>query len=188
MRVAVRTGAVRLPGLHCYDFYGGPDTVRELFHMEPGTYLLTDYLVRTFDRTVLASHSAGPLPRAVARLLRPLHAGGVALEQQPTPEALGGEAERIACLFGLPLTTINTGLSRLEAALARTAKGEPMTDVPARASAVIVGAGIVGNSLVHHLALLGWTDLVLVDKGPLPNPGGSPVRVQLHLPHRVPRG
>jgi glycine cleavage system aminomethyltransferase T/glycine/D-amino acid oxidase-like deaminating enzyme len=48
-----------------------------------------------------------------------------------------------------------------------------MTGVPARASAVVIGAGIVGNSLVHHLALLGWTDLVLVDKGPLPNPGGS---------------
>jgi heterotetrameric sarcosine oxidase gamma subunit len=48
-----------------------------------------------------------------------------------------------------------------------------MTDFPARASAVIIGAGIVGNSLVHHLALLGWRDLVLVDKGPMPNPGGS---------------
>src|SRR5437867_12546170 len=48
-----------------------------------------------------------------------------------------------------------------------------MTDTPTRASAVIVGAGIVGNSLVHHLALLGWRDLVLVDKGPMPNPGGS---------------
>jgi heterotetrameric sarcosine oxidase gamma subunit len=48
-----------------------------------------------------------------------------------------------------------------------------MTDTPARASAVVIGAGIVGNSLVHHLALLGWRDVVLVDKGPLPNPGGS---------------
>jgi glycine cleavage system aminomethyltransferase T/glycine/D-amino acid oxidase-like deaminating enzyme len=45
--------------------------------------------------------------------------------------------------------------------------------LPARASAVIVGAGIVGNSLAYHLAELGWTDLVLLDKGPLPNPGGS---------------
>src|ERR1700751_5238100 len=41
------------------------------------------------------------------------------------------------------------------------------------AAAVVMGAGIVGNSLVHHLALLGWKDLVLVDKGPMPNPGGS---------------
>src|ERR1043165_9690530 len=48
-----------------------------------------------------------------------------------------------------------------------------MSDTPARASAVIIGAGIVGNSLVHHLARLGWRDLVLIDKGPLPNPGGS---------------
>jgi glycine cleavage system aminomethyltransferase T/glycine/D-amino acid oxidase-like deaminating enzyme len=42
-----------------------------------------------------------------------------------------------------------------------------------KASAVVIGAGIVGNSLVHHLALLGWRDVVLMDKGPLPNPGGS---------------
>src|SRR5256885_10396107 len=46
-------------------------------------------------------------------------------------------------------------------------------NTPKSASAVIIGAGIVGNSLVHHLALLGWKDLVLVDKGPMPNPGGS---------------
>src|SRR5258708_7266162 len=44
---------------------------------------------------------------------------------------------------------------------------------PASARAVIVGAGIVGNSLAFHLAELGWTDLVRLDKGPLPNPGGS---------------
>ncbi len=48
-----------------------------------------------------------------------------------------------------------------------------MNDTPGRASAVIIGAGIVGNSLAYHLARLGWTDLVLVDKGPMPNPGGS---------------
>jgi heterotetrameric sarcosine oxidase gamma subunit len=48
-----------------------------------------------------------------------------------------------------------------------------LTDTPARASAVIVGAGIVGNSLACHLMRLGWRDLVLVDKGPMPNPGGS---------------
>ena len=38
---------------------------------------------------------------------------------------------------------------------------------------VVIGAGIVGNSLVCHLARLGWSDIVQIDKGPLPNPGGS---------------
>jgi glycine cleavage system aminomethyltransferase T/glycine/D-amino acid oxidase-like deaminating enzyme len=38
---------------------------------------------------------------------------------------------------------------------------------------VVIGAGIVGNGLVCHLARLGWTDIVQIDKGPLPNPGGS---------------
>ena len=45
--------------------------------------------------------------------------------------------------------------------------------VPASARCVVIGAGIVGNCLVGHLARLGWDDLVLLDKGPLPNPGGS---------------
>jgi glycine cleavage system aminomethyltransferase T/glycine/D-amino acid oxidase-like deaminating enzyme len=44
---------------------------------------------------------------------------------------------------------------------------------PARAGIAVIGAGIVGNCLVAHLAELGWDDLVLIDKGPLPNPGGS---------------
>ena len=37
----------------------------------------------------------------------------------------------------------------------------------------MIGGGIVGSSIVGHLAGLGWRDLVLVDKGPFPNPGGS---------------
>src|SRR3954466_15805279 len=48
-----------------------------------------------------------------------------------------------------------------------------MATVPATAKVVVIGAGIVGNSLVHHLAELGWDDIVQLDMGPLPNPGGS---------------
>ncbi len=48
-----------------------------------------------------------------------------------------------------------------------------MADVPATAKVVVIGAGIVGNSLVWHLANLGWRDIVQIDKGALPNPGGS---------------
>jgi glycine cleavage system aminomethyltransferase T/glycine/D-amino acid oxidase-like deaminating enzyme len=47
------------------------------------------------------------------------------------------------------------------------------SSLPSTARAVLVGAGIVGNSLAGHLARLGWSDLALIDKGPLPNPGGS---------------
>ena len=48
-----------------------------------------------------------------------------------------------------------------------------MNEANSRARAVIIGVGIVGNSLACHLARLGWRELVLVDKGPMPNPGGS---------------
>jgi glycine cleavage system aminomethyltransferase T/glycine/D-amino acid oxidase-like deaminating enzyme len=48
-----------------------------------------------------------------------------------------------------------------------------VSDFPATAKCVVIGGGIVGNSLVGHLAELGWTDLVQLDKGPFPNPGGS---------------
>ncbi len=48
-----------------------------------------------------------------------------------------------------------------------------MATVPTSARVVVIGAGIVGNSLVWHLARLGWRDIVQIDKGPLPNPGGS---------------
>ena len=45
--------------------------------------------------------------------------------------------------------------------------------LPDRCDVLVIGAGIVGNALVHHLARLGWRDIVQIDKGPLPNPGGS---------------
>jgi glycine cleavage system aminomethyltransferase T/glycine/D-amino acid oxidase-like deaminating enzyme len=48
-----------------------------------------------------------------------------------------------------------------------------MSVFPDRARVVIIGAGIVGNSMAYHLAQLGWRDIVQVEKGPLPNPGGS---------------
>jgi glycine cleavage system aminomethyltransferase T/glycine/D-amino acid oxidase-like deaminating enzyme len=50
---------------------------------------------------------------------------------------------------------------------------ETSGSLPASARVVVIGAGIVGNCLVGWLAELGWRDLILLDKGPLPNPGGS---------------
>ena len=48
-----------------------------------------------------------------------------------------------------------------------------MATLPARANVVVIGAGIVGNSMAYWLAKEGWTDIVLLEKGTLPNPGGS---------------
>jgi len=48
-----------------------------------------------------------------------------------------------------------------------------MSAIPGHARAVVIGCGIVGNSVAYHLTRLGWRDVVLLDKGPLPNPGGS---------------
>jgi len=48
-----------------------------------------------------------------------------------------------------------------------------MTGLPRKARAVVIGCGIVGSSVAHHLCRQGWGDVVLLDKGPLPNPGGS---------------
>ena len=48
-----------------------------------------------------------------------------------------------------------------------------MAQVPDRADVVVIGAGVVGSSVVSHLADHGWRNVVLLDKGPLPDPGGS---------------
>jgi glycine cleavage system aminomethyltransferase T/glycine/D-amino acid oxidase-like deaminating enzyme len=48
-----------------------------------------------------------------------------------------------------------------------------VSTIPDSADVVVIGAGIVGNCLVGHLAQLGWRNIVQVDKGPLPDPGGS---------------
>src|SRR2546421_9671898 len=45
--------------------------------------------------------------------------------------------------------------------------------LPSQPRCVVIGWGIVGNSLAYPLTRLGWRDVVLLDKGPLPTPGGS---------------
>jgi hypothetical protein len=121
--VCTRLGLRRLPGLHCYDVFAGPERVAGLFDAEPGTYLLTDFLVRSFDRTVLAGLGLDRYPE-----LWPDYFGHyrrvVWLAQDPTAE-LQAEAERIAAMFGLPLTVVETGLTRLERELERLVTGLP---------------------------------------------------------------
>src|SRR6202162_5699073 len=63
--------------------------------------------------------------------------------------------------------------SRIEARGAAIRMGPTDRTLPDHARAVVIGCGIVGNSVAYHLVRLGWRDIVLIDKGPLPNPGGS---------------
>jgi hypothetical protein len=115
--LATKAGVSRLPGLHCYDLYAGQAKVEQLFAEEPGTYLLTDYLIKSFDRAVIKPLGLDRHPD-----LWPDYFGNytrlVWLAQRATTE-LEEQATRIASQFNLPLIRIDTGTTGLEAALAR---------------------------------------------------------------------
>ncbi len=108
-------GLERLPGLHCYDVYGGPERLAAFFEEQPGTYLFTDFLVRSFARTVLRELGLDRHPE-----LRDAYFGSytrvVWLAQEPDEE-LHGLAEAAAAAIGLPLTVVDTGHAGLESAL-----------------------------------------------------------------------
>jgi|SRR5580698_7900093 hypothetical protein len=116
-----RLSLARLAGLHCYDVLGGADRVAALLAGEPGTYLLTDYLVRSFDRTVVASLGLDRHPE-----LWPDYFGHYRrlawLAQEPDPE-LNRQARAIAARFGLPLLVVAVGSGGLERELELLVRG-----------------------------------------------------------------
>jgi hypothetical protein len=115
--LCTRLGISRLQGLHCYDVLGGSQRIRALLAREPGTYLLTDFLVRSFRATVLTGLGLDRHPELWGDYFghyRRL----VWLAQDPSPR-LAKQAADIAGMFGLPLRTIDVGTTRLERQLAR---------------------------------------------------------------------
>ena len=77
-RSARTWGSTALPGLHCYDVFAGPARLARFFEEQPGTYVLTDFLVRSFDAHRRPRARPRPLPGAARGLLRLLHPRGVA--------------------------------------------------------------------------------------------------------------
>lgn len=113
--VCGRLGLRRLPGLHCYDLYAGADRIRSFFEQQPGTYLLTDFLVRSFARTVLQELGLDRHPELREDYFR--HYTRVVWLSQNDDPVLRDLAEQAAATLGLPLRVVPTGHTGLEAAL-----------------------------------------------------------------------
>ena len=111
----------RLGGEHCYEVLAGTEQIRELLDREPGTYVLTDFLVRSFRRTVVAELGLDRYPD-----LRDDYFGHyrrvVWLAQRPTPD-LTEEAREAADALGLPLEIVHVGDERLTRQLQRLIGG-----------------------------------------------------------------
>ena len=137
--LCTRLGLRRLPGLHCYDVLAGPSRMRALFEAEPGTYVLTDFLVRSFQRTVVAGLGLDAHPELWPEYFR--HYRRVVWLAQDRSAPMQAQAERVAARFGLPLTVVETGTGRLEQELARLVGDEPRSCAGAALSAPIPAGG-----------------------------------------------
>ena len=125
-----RFAATRPVGLHCYEMLAGSDFAR-IMEAETGTYFLTPWLIRNWERTVLRSMGLDKHPDLV-----PAYFGNykqlVYLRQYEDAE-LDRRAAGIAEFLGLRLEIRQTGLAELGRRIADALESERRDASPRRA-------------------------------------------------------
>lgn len=120
-RLLEAEGVARLEGAHCYEVYAGRAAFASLADEEPGTFYLTDFLVRNFDRLVVRGLGLDRHPE-----LLPVYFGNyrrlVYLAQADDPE-LTARAEAAAAILGLPFEWRLTGFGELASSIGAFASG-----------------------------------------------------------------
>lgn len=114
--VLEEVGAVRLRGPHCYEMFAGAERFAEVSEQRPGTFFLTDWLVRNFDRAVVRGLGLDRDPE-LRQMVFGNYEAVMYLRQMPNPR-LAEKARSIAAYLELPLEIVEAGLGELEDRLA----------------------------------------------------------------------
>lgn len=109
--VLAEYGIDRLPGAHCYEFFAGSTAFNELADAEPGTFYLTDFLTRHFDRLVRTGLGLDKHPELMSQYFGNYNRL-VYLAQSDSPE-LAAMAEQHASYLGLDYECVYTGLDNV---------------------------------------------------------------------------
>jgi hypothetical protein len=122
-------GVERLPGAHCYEFFAGARTFAELADAEPGTFYLTDFLTRHFERLVVRGLGIDRHPQLAQEYFRNYRR--VVYLAQTRSAALLDQARRIAAQLGLAFEHRHTGYGELGTRLTAIATAERTPAWPA---------------------------------------------------------
>jgi hypothetical protein len=114
--VLAEEGVERLPGAHCYEFFAGAPAFAELAEAEPGTFYLTDFLTRHFERLVVRGLGIDRHPELRQEYFRNYRKVVYLAQIRSTP--LLDEARRIAANLGLEFEHRHTGYGELGTHLA----------------------------------------------------------------------
>ena len=115
-------GVERLQGAHCYEFLATPRVFAQLAEAEPGTFYLTDFLLRHFERLVVRTLGLDRYPELAGEYFRN-YRKLVYLAQVETPGAIE-RARQIAEAFGFAFEYRFTGYGELGTRLTALVAGQ----------------------------------------------------------------